>query len=196
MFVRTPYATAIPDLQLHVLPWGYPGPNQDAPVRHQPDPRQALTIMSTLIYPKSRGTVRLTSADPAAAPAIDPNYLDEQADIDVLVSGMEIIREAMAAREISSGVHTEVEPGAQHATRADLAKEVLRPRHDRLPPRRHVSYGHRRSARSSTRSSVCSASKGCASRTRRSCRASSAATPTPPSMMIGEHAAAMIIADR
>ena len=124
-FVRTPYATAIPDLQLHVLPWGYPGPNQDAPVRHQPDPRQALTIMSTLIYPKSRGTLRLTSADPTAPPAIDPNYLDEQADIDVLVSGMEIIREAMAAREISSGVHTEIEPGAQHATRADLAKEVL-----------------------------------------------------------------------
>jgi choline dehydrogenase len=124
-FVRTPYATVVPDLQLHVLPWSYPGPNQDAPVRHRPDPRQALTIMSTLIYPKSRGTLRLTSADPTAAPAIDPNYLDEQADIDVLVSGMEIIREAMAAREISSGVSVEVEPGPSYPTRADLAKEVL-----------------------------------------------------------------------
>jgi choline dehydrogenase-like flavoprotein len=124
-FVRTPYATAIPDLQLHVLPWSYPGPNQDAPIRHRPDPRQALTIMSTLIYPKSRGTLRLTSADPTAAPAIDPNYLDEQADIDVLVSGMEIIREAMAAREISSGVHGEIEPGPKYPSRDDLAKEVL-----------------------------------------------------------------------
>ena len=124
-FVRSPYATAIPDLQLHVLPWSYPGPNQDAPIRHRPDPRQALTIMSTLIYPKSRGTLRLTSADPTAAPAIDPNYLDEQADIDVLVAGMEIIREAMAAREISSGVHGEIEPSMKYPTRADLAKEVL-----------------------------------------------------------------------
>ena len=42
--------------------------------------RPALRIMSTLIYPKSRGTLRLTSADPTAAPAIDPNYLGEQAE--------------------------------------------------------------------------------------------------------------------
>jgi choline dehydrogenase len=124
-FVRTPYATAVPDLQLHVLPWSYPSPNQDAPIRHKPDPRRALTIMSTLIYPKSRGTFRLASADPTAAPVIDPNYLDEQADIDVLVSGMELIREAMAAKSMFGGVEVEVSPGPGYSTRADLAKEVL-----------------------------------------------------------------------
>jgi choline dehydrogenase-like flavoprotein len=124
-FVRTPQATAVPDLQLHVLPWSYPSPNQDAPIRHKPDPRRSLTIMSTLIYPKSRGTFRLTSADPTAAPMIDPNYLDEQADIDVLVSGMELIRETMAAKSIAAGVQTEIAPGPQFPTRADLAKEVL-----------------------------------------------------------------------
>jgi choline dehydrogenase len=124
-FVRTQYATTVPDLQVHALPWSYPSPNQDAPIRHVPDPRQALTLMSTLIYPKSRGTVRLTSADPSAAPAIDPNYLDEQADIDVLVAGMELIRETMAATSIAGSVTCEVAPGPQFATRADLAKEVL-----------------------------------------------------------------------
>jgi choline dehydrogenase-like flavoprotein len=124
-FVRTQYAADIPDLQIHVLPWGYPGPNQDAPVRHVPDPRQALTIMSTLIYPKSRGTVRLTSADPTASPAIDPNYLEQQADIDVLVAGMELIRETMAAKSIASGVDCEIAPGPEYATREQLAKEVL-----------------------------------------------------------------------
>ena len=36
--------------------------------------------MSTLIYPKSRGTLRLASADPAAAPVIDPGYLTEPDD--------------------------------------------------------------------------------------------------------------------
>lgn len=124
-FVRSPYATAIPDLQLHVLPWSYPSPNQDAPIRHKPDPRRSLTVMSTLIYPKSRGTFRLASADPSAAPMIDPNYLDEQADIDVLVAGMELIRETMASKSIASGVEVEVSPGPQYSTRADLAKEVL-----------------------------------------------------------------------
>ena len=124
-FVRGEHAQDIPNLQLHVLPWSYPGPNQDAPVMHRPDKRRALTIMSTLIYPKSRGTLRLASADPSAAPLIDPNYLDEDADVDVLVGGMELIRETMASQAIRSGVDVEVEPGPAYATRADLAKEVL-----------------------------------------------------------------------
>ena len=124
-FVRTPQAVEIPDLQIHVLPWSYPAPNQDAPIRHKPDPRRALTIMSTLIYPKSRGTFRLTSADPTAAPAIDPNYLEEPADIDVLVDGMELIRDTMNSKTMMGGVEVEISPGPQYRTRADLAKEVL-----------------------------------------------------------------------
>ncbi|MGW2660683.1 GMC family oxidoreductase [Nocardia tengchongensis] len=123
-FLRTPYTTGIPDLQLHVLPWSYPGPNQDAPTRHIPDPRQSLTILVTMIYPQSRGTLRLTSADPTAAPAIDPNYLAEQQDIDTLVHGMELTREVMAAKSITPAVDAEISPGPQYPTRADLAAEV------------------------------------------------------------------------
>jgi choline dehydrogenase len=124
-FVRTSQAGEIPDLQLHVLPWSYPSPNQDAPIRHKPDPRRALTIMSTLIYPKSRGTFRLASANPLDAPRIDPNYLAEDSDVEVLVEGMELIRETMAAKSMLGGVEVEIAPGPAYATRADLAKEVL-----------------------------------------------------------------------
>jgi choline dehydrogenase len=124
-FVRTPQADKIPDLQVHVLPWSYPSPNQDAPIRHKPDPRRALTIMSTLIYPKSRGTFRLASADPTVAPLIDPNYLAEQSDIDVLVDGLLLIRETMANKSIAGGVEVEIAPGPAYADRAALAKEVL-----------------------------------------------------------------------
>jgi len=123
-FLRTPYAAGAPDLQLHVLPWGYPGPNQDAPIRHVPDPRVALTVLVTMIYPHSRGTLRLASADPAAAPAIDPNYLAEQHDLDTLVHGMELTREVMAAKSISGLVDAEISPGTQYPGRTDLAKEV------------------------------------------------------------------------
>jgi choline dehydrogenase-like flavoprotein len=107
-----------------VLPWGYPGPNQDAPIRHVPDPRVALTVLVTMIYPHSRGTLRLASADPAAAPAIDPNYLAEQHDLDTLVHGMELTREVMAAKSISGLVDAEISPGTQYPGRAELAKEV------------------------------------------------------------------------
>ena len=65
---------------MHALPWSYPFPNQDSPERQKVDKRPALTIMPTLIYPKSRGTLRLASADPSAAPVIDPGYLTEPDD--------------------------------------------------------------------------------------------------------------------
>jgi choline dehydrogenase-like flavoprotein len=93
-------------------------------MRHKPDPRRALTIMSTLIYPKSRGTFRLASADPTAAPLIDPNYLAEQSDIDVLVDGMQLIRETMANKIISDGVEVEIAPGPSYPDRASLTAEV------------------------------------------------------------------------
>lgn len=110
-FVRTSLATDVPDLQIHVLPWAYPSPNQDAPIRHEVDKRAALTVMSTLIYPRSRGTLRLASADPTAAPLIDMNYLAEDADRQVLVEGVEMIREIMGSAAFGTNVKAELHPG-------------------------------------------------------------------------------------
>ncbi|HEY8482585.1 MAG TPA: FAD-dependent oxidoreductase [Spirillospora sp.] len=123
-FVRSPRAGDIPDLQLHALPWSYPFPNQDAPVRHKVDKRPALTVMPTLIYPKSRGTVRLASADPAAAPVIDPGYLTEPDDARLLLDGIELVREIMANDVIAGEVKEELSPGPTFADRASMAKEL------------------------------------------------------------------------
>lgn len=123
-FVRSGRAGDIPDLQLHALPWSYPFPNQDAPVRHKVDKRPALTVMPTLIYPKSRGTVRLASADPAAAPVIDPGYLTDPDDARLLLDGMELVREVMAGKAIAGDVKAELSPGPRYPDRAALAKEL------------------------------------------------------------------------
>jgi choline dehydrogenase-like flavoprotein len=123
-FVRSSLAGTVPDIQLHALPWSYPFPNQDAPTRHVVDKRSALTIFSTLIYPKSRGTLRLASADPAAAPLIDPGYLTEPDDTTVLLDGMELIRAAMRHKAVAGDVELELSPGAEHGDRAALAREV------------------------------------------------------------------------
>ncbi|MBM9459460.1 GMC family oxidoreductase N-terminal domain-containing protein [Nocardioides sp. zg-536] len=111
-FVRTSSATDVPNLQLHALPWTYPSPNQDEPVRHMPDPRPGLTVFSTLIYPKSRGTLRLASADPMAAPLIDYGFFTDPADVEVLAEGTEMIREIMASAAFGGGVKSEIHPGA------------------------------------------------------------------------------------
>ena len=122
-FVRTSHATDVPDLQLHVLPWSYPSPNQDAPVRHQVDPRPSITVLSTLIYPKSRGTLRLASSDPTAAPLIDFNYLAEPNDIEVLAEGVEMIRAIMGAAAYGNSITGELHPGV-NITGKTLREEV------------------------------------------------------------------------
>jgi choline dehydrogenase len=123
-FVRSPQARDIPDIQVHALPWSYPFPNQDSPARQKVDKRCALTIMPTLIYPKSRGTLRLASADPAAAPVIDPGYLTEPDDSRLLLDGIELIRETMASTLIAGQVSLELNPGPGFGDRAALAAEL------------------------------------------------------------------------
>jgi choline dehydrogenase len=123
-FVRSPQAGQIPDLQIHVLPWSYPFPNQDSPARHKVDKRSALTVMPTLIYPKSRGTLRLASADPSAAPVIDPGYLTEPDDTRLLLDGMEFIRSVMASPIIADQISVELSPGPAYPDRAALAREL------------------------------------------------------------------------
>src|ERR1700687_404418 len=48
-----------------------------------------------VLRPKSRGSVWLQSADPLAAPAIDPNFFGEDADIDVMVAGFKTTRQPL-----------------------------------------------------------------------------------------------------
>jgi choline dehydrogenase len=111
-FLRTSLATDVPDLQLHLLPWSYVSPNQDEPIRHDVDPRPSLTVLSTLIYPRSRGTLRLASTDPAASPLIDFQYLADPADLDVLAEGSEMVREIMAGAAFGGAVKEEIHPGS------------------------------------------------------------------------------------
>ena len=123
-FVRTSHATDVPDLQLHLLPWAYPSGNQDEPIRHDVDPRPALTILATLIYPRSRGTLRLASDDPTASPLIDFQYLADQADVDVLVEGSEIVRQIMGGDAFGGSVRSEIAPGAE-VVGSELRQTVL-----------------------------------------------------------------------
>ena len=131
-FVRSKHANGHPDLQIHTLPWSYPTPNQDKPVRPKVDTRPAITVMPTLIYPKSRGSVRLASADPTDAPLIDPNYLAEPDDARFLLDGMKLVREIMASKRLAGVVTGELLPGPEFADLAALARE--------LPNRIHTVY--------------------------------------------------------
>ena len=123
-FLRTDPSLKAPDLQVHTLPWAYPAPNQDAPVRPTVDTRPALTVQPTLIYPKSRGEVRALSADPAVKPHIDPHYLKDPADMRHLLDGIALCREIMAAAPIAEHLDGELEPGPAFFAEDNLRKEL------------------------------------------------------------------------
>jgi choline dehydrogenase-like flavoprotein len=124
-FVKTKYGSGpAPDLQIHSLPWSYPSPNQDLPVRPTVDMRPALTVMPTLIYPKSRGEMRLASSDPTAAPLIDPKYLSDPQDTKLLMEGIRMVREIMLGEKMKGIVSGELHPGPDFSDTAALAREL------------------------------------------------------------------------
>jgi choline dehydrogenase-like flavoprotein len=52
----------------------------------------AFSILPTLIYPESRGEIRLRLPDPAFPPVIDPRYLEREKDLEILVEGAAMAR--------------------------------------------------------------------------------------------------------
>ena len=64
-----------------------------------------------LVHVHSRGSVRLRSADPTWAPAIDAGYLTDERDLDALVSGVEKAREIASAGPLAAVLAEEWSPG-------------------------------------------------------------------------------------
>jgi choline dehydrogenase len=79
--------------------------------------------MATLIYPRSRGTVRLASPDPQSAPLIDFDYLADPYDRELLAEGVELTREIMGSTAFEGAVKSEVHIGAG-ITGAALRSEI------------------------------------------------------------------------
>ncbi|PKA40607.1 GMC family oxidoreductase [Rhizobium sullae] len=79
-----------------------------------------VTLNSAYLHPRSRGTVRLSSADPAAAPLIDPNYWSEPHDRKMSIEGLKIAREIMQQAALKPYVLEEKLPGAGAVTDEQL----------------------------------------------------------------------------
>ena len=102
-----------PDIQFHFLP----GSGLEHGLKKI---RNGVTLNSAVLRPKSRGTVRLASADPMAAPLIDPNYWAEQYDREMSIEGFKIAREIMAQAAFKPFIKLESMPGIECKTDAQI----------------------------------------------------------------------------
>jgi choline dehydrogenase-like flavoprotein len=71
----------------------------------------AFTMSVCNLQPESRGTVRLKSTDPAAAPAIKPNYLSADADKRVAADSLRVARRVVAQPALRNYHPDEILPG-------------------------------------------------------------------------------------
>ena len=74
-------------------------------------PADGYTLMAGIIRPESRGSLRLASADPAAAPLLDPACLSSDVDTDALAAAIELCREVGAQSALADWRGDELYPG-------------------------------------------------------------------------------------
>jgi choline dehydrogenase-like flavoprotein len=122
-FIKSSPAEVRPDLQLHFVIGKLIDHGRKTVFGH------GYSCHVCLLQPKSRGTLTLASADPFAAPLIDPDFLAEPEDLERLVRGFKLMRGILAqpalagfrGRELpaSAGAKTDAQIEAFIRARAD-----------------------------------------------------------------------------
>ncbi|MGY4494631.1 GMC family oxidoreductase [Pseudomonas sp. TE3610] len=107
-------AARSPDIQFHL---GL-GSGIEAGVAQMTHP--GVTLNSAFLRPRSRGTVRLASSNPADAPLIDPNYFADPYDRDMSLKGLRLVREILSQPALKRFVQVERLPGLDVLTDAQL----------------------------------------------------------------------------
>ncbi len=95
-FLKTRPDLDIPDIQLH---FGMAMADDHGRKRHR---GTGFSLHVCLLRPKSRGDVTLGSADPLAAPAIDPNFFGDPADLETMVAGFKTTRRLLETPALRS----------------------------------------------------------------------------------------------
>ena len=112
-FLRSDPTLAGPDIELIFAPVPFLDHGATEPEGH------GYTIAAILLQPESRGTVRLASADPFAAPLIDPGYLQAAPDLETMAWGLERVAEIFSTEPLASYVTDPMRPESVPTTDDD-----------------------------------------------------------------------------
>ncbi len=85
-----------------------------------------LTITTVVVKPRSRGEVRLASADPQAMPLVSPNLLADPEDMRVMVEGQRFFMRAFQSRPLADRIERLVIPDPRASDDDALARHCRR----------------------------------------------------------------------
>lgn len=113
-------ALSVPDLQFHFLA----GAGVEAGVPAIAS-GSGCTMNSYVVRPKSRGSVKLQSADFRKQPLIDPNFIADPDDLRVAAEGVRISREIMRQQAFAKYIRREHFPG-ERVSGTNALKEYVK----------------------------------------------------------------------
>lgn len=114
-FWRADQSAPVPDLQFHFLA----GAGAEEGVESVPS-GSGITLNSYTLRPKSRGTIKLRSANPADDPIIDPNFLAEEYDRKTSAEGVRISRDIFMQPSLQKYIKRMHLPGDNVKTAEDF----------------------------------------------------------------------------
>ncbi|PMN70201.1 GMC family oxidoreductase [Enterovibrio norvegicus] len=103
-----------PDIQFHMQPLSADKPGDGV------HPFSAFTASVCQLRPYSRGSVKITSTDPLAHPAIQPCYLSDERDHTVIINAIKVARNIASTPPLSEHILSEYVPGDKYQTDEEL----------------------------------------------------------------------------
>lgn len=125
-FVRLDGAVGQPDLQLYFSPLTYKGAVDGRRKLMSPDRFPAFRLGFAPCKPTSTGYLQLASPDPAAPPEMNPGYLSTNADCNMMLEGIRLIRRIAQTPAFQAIAECEMDPGPAVQSDTELLDHVTR----------------------------------------------------------------------
>ncbi len=122
-FVRAQPDAERPDGQVMMGPWTLPPYNTGEPVVIERAP--GISCLGMVLRPTSQGYVEITSADPAGALRITPNYLQTADDREATANLLRTMRSIFEQSPIAERISHETYPGPEVRSDEDLVDAAL-----------------------------------------------------------------------
>jgi choline dehydrogenase len=124
-FFRTRDDLELPDIQVVMCGGLISRPSSQHPRVWELLPKeQGFALIVYQGSPYSRGEVQLRSADPSAAPRINPGYFRDHRDMPILIAAIKRLREVCFGRDRPTSVTREISPGSHICSDADLERDI------------------------------------------------------------------------
>jgi len=117
-FVRSQPGLAAPDVKLQFGAFAFD------PATRKPYHKPGIVIYTNVAKPRSRGEIRLRSANPLDAPVIDHRLLGDQEDVAVMIRGLKAVDDILHAPSFAKHMTGRIAPAQRPQTDAEWEDRI------------------------------------------------------------------------